>query len=349
MFYAIMRTRKGPDLPMLQRTSLILAICSSLALPGCALILGTNDAAGPQAGGPRVSYVETLRNQASFGAARFLETDPSASPAASLQRPVAVAADDFRVYAADRSPAGRLVVFDRQERTVTFLTGPTPTAVTSFTYLEPAAVAVDGTGAIYVADAHQGMVVVLDRNGALLLTIGRRGELSYPAGLALDAKRGRLFVADKHAGLVRVLTLRGEPLFEIGRSGRKDDLRTPVAVALDKDGSIAVLDSGRRSVHLYGPEGAHLRTFRISAGREEQPARPAGIAVDSAGRISVTDTATNSILVFDREGSLLARWGGMGSRQDEFWSPAGIFIGSRDMVYIADHMNGRIQVYQYEK
>lgn len=342
--------RKGTVRPMIQRTCIILAIFCSFAAQGCAVILGKNDVPAAQADRQvRVEYVETLRNQASFGAGRFLDAEPSASPATSLQRPVAVAADDFRVYVTDRSPAGRLAVFDRNERSVTFSTGPTPTAISTFTFLDPSAVAVDGTGTIYVADSQQGTVVGMDRKGTPLLFIGRRGELSFPSGLAVDAKRGRLIVADKHAGLVRVFTLRGDALFQIGRSGTPGDIRTPVGVALDPDGTIAVLDAGKNTVHLFDPEGGHTRTFPISTGRQGPSVKPSGIAMDSAGRISVTDSVNNSVLIFERDGSFLQRWGGMGNRQDEFWSPAGIFIDARDTVYIADHMNGRVQVYHYAK
>jgi hypothetical protein len=54
-------------------------------------------------------------------------------------------------------------------------------------------------------------------------------------------------------------------------------------------------------------------------------------------------------MIFGRDGSFLQSWGGTGSRREDFWQPAGIFIDSRDLIYIADQMNGRIQVYQYQK
>lgn len=340
---------------MKNRFPATLALCLGLTLSGCALILGGEDAAPPATGTLRIDYVETLRDSASLRGESFRDTKVFGDPAAAalaLHQPVAVAADAFRVYVADRSPA-RLVIFDRGERNATIVSGPSPTlpvpAAGFSSFIDPTAVAIVEGGTVYVADAQLGRVVGLDRTGAMLLLIGHRGELASPAGLAVDLARDRLYVADQSVGRVRVFTLRGHMLFDIGGSGKKNDLKMPVGVAVTRTGMSYVLDARALRVFVYDAEGKPLRSFRLIDERGAKLVKPAGIALDSAGHVYVTDTVSNSVVVYGQDGVFLQRWGSMGSRRDELWSPAGIFIDSRDTIYIADQMNGRVQVYQYGK
>jgi DNA-binding beta-propeller fold protein YncE len=337
---------------MNQRTAAIVTMYLSLALAGCAVILGRDDAAVPAQAARqiRITYVETLRNEASFGAGRYRDTDHASQPSTSLHRPVAVAADPFRVYVADRlAGTGRLAVFDRSEQSLSFISAPTPTALAASPFIDLSAVAVDEAGTIFVADAQQGRVIGLSRTGSLLLSLGQRGEFSSPSALAVDMPMNRIYVADRHTGAVQALTATGALSFEIGRSGKKGDIRVPVALALDRSGSCYILDGRTNRIHIFDRNGAFLRAFKVAADGEGMPVKAAGIAVDSAGHIYVTDSANHAVLVLAPDGAFLQRWGGVGSRRDEFWTPMGIFIDGRDLIYIADHMNGRVQVYQYEK
>lgn len=67
--------------------------------------------------------------------------------------------------------------------------------------LKPAGVAVDGSGAIYVSDANQHIVLVFDEEGVFAAKIGsKRGErpgmFKWPLGMCVCAKTNQLFVAD---------------------------------------------------------------------------------------------------------------------------------------------------------
>lgn len=335
------------------RVSIMTLLSIAVLLSGCTTVLGPEGGNERAAADAQFIYKETLRDQESLRGESLKDiktySDP-AKAAQALQRPTAVAADAFRVYATDRVPDGRLTIFDRSLRTMTTLTAPMVLApAVAAPYREPSAVAVDAAGYVYIADPLQSRVFGLDRDGRLLYTIGLTGDLVFPSALAMDSDRGRLYVADRNSNVVRVYGVRGTLLLTIGGGGTKKDLRMPIGIAVDRSGRCYVLDGAKNRVLIYDGEGKFLSGFPITTGRMGAAVKPAGMAVDSAGRIYVSDTMSNSILIFDGDGAFLQQWGKMGNRQGEFWHPSGIFIDKQDTIFIADQMNGRIQVYERQE
>ena len=317
---------------------------------GCAVIAGPEEASDQGFPGRqlRIEYRETLRNQASLGGESLRETSYGVPAGASLQQPNSVYADQFRVYVTDRLPSPRVVIFDRGERTMTVISGPTPSVIPAVQFVDPSGVAVDEVNNIYVADPPQGKVFGLDRKGAPRLVFGATGELSYPAALAVDRRRGRLYIVDKHAHVVRVYAGMGARLFELSDMGKEPALRAPVAIALDRTGNSYTLDTSPSRVIVHGSDGRFLRSFPVKNKAAGGKSRLRGIAVDSRGHIYITDHLNSMILIFGPDGAFLQSWGRLGSAMhDDFRNPAGIFIDEQNKIYIADQMNGRIQVYQY--
>jgi len=316
----------------------------------CAFIAGPDDAAvsGQDDRHIRLNYIETLRNQASLRGEGFRDVIHTAGTATTLQRPNSVFANAFRVYVTDQTQPARVFIFDRGDRTASIL--PVPAPPLDGKLLAPSSVAVDGDNVIYIADAQQGRVFGYDRNGRLLLTFGKTGDLAYPAGLAIDKRRNRILIADSHGHLVKAFTIMGDRLFEIGKEVPADQrFGSPAGITLDQEGRIYVLDGQKKRVYLYDPDGKFLKKISLSQDLPGDSLRPKGIAVDSAGHIYVTDGINNNILIFGSDGSLLKTWGKTGTLSGDFWTPLGIFIDERDTIYIADQTNGRIQVYQFIK
>lgn len=318
-----------------------------LAVGGCAILAGTDDGQGLPAG-PQMRFVETLRNQESLRGEGWREGIISSGPTtSSLQRPSSVYADDFNVYVTDRYmdltvKSARVFVFDRGARTVTILD-----QAQGVNLLNPSGIVVDALGIIYVADAQQGKVFGYDRQGRNLYTIGKKGDLQFPAGLAVDKKRNKLYVADAHAHVVKVFDNMGMFLYDVGTNRGPGELKYPVAVALDRTGTVYVLDGRRKRVAIYDVDGRYLRSFGLTGDAPATPLKPLGIAVDAQGRVLVTDEASSNVLIYDSKGTLLLTWGKTGRLTGDFWLPAGIFIDERDTIYVADQMNGRIQEFQY--
>lgn len=336
-------------------TVVIMAVLCGLLASSCSVILGKEDGAPQQ--GISLSFVETLRNEASLRGESMKPLDLNADRATTLQQPNSVYADAFRVYVADSSPA-RIFVFDRGERTVTILDN-SPPGVDEVKLIAPRGVTVDAAGTLWISDSQQGRVFGYTKNGKSLYIIGKFGELATPKGLAADRQRNRLYVADTGAQQIKVFNLNGERIdeggkafggrkFEIGDSGKpEEDFKFPGAIALDRSGDIYVLDTIRKRVHLYDSDAKFVRVFKLSGEASDIAIKPTGIAVDSNRHLYVTDSISNNILIFDQEGRLMFTWGMTGGLHGEFRSPAGIFIDERDFVYIADQANGRVQVFQY--
>jgi DNA-binding beta-propeller fold protein YncE len=323
-----------------------------LMVTGCAFIAGRDDAPSP-AGGPelRLLFVETLRNEASLRGESLRELANATDPATTLQRPNSVFADAFRVYVTDTYPykptgpgavtSARVFVFDRGERTVRVLDSTKDVRL-----LAPSSIAVDATGVIFVSDSQQGRVFGYDRNGGLLIEIGRAGDFSFPSGLAVDNAGNRLYVADSHARLIKVYTNTGTWLTDMGGSGTTG-FKSLSAITLDRGGNLYVLDGRGLRVSLYGQDGKFLRDFSVTGDAPGLSVRPKGIAVDSSGRVYITDSVNNNVLIFDQGGKLIQTWGRTGRLAGDFWTPAGIYIDDHDYIYIADQTNGRVQVFQY--
>lgn len=339
---------------MKKRHSLVFVFTALVAcLCGCAIIAGQEDS-GEQGVSPalKLNFVETLSNQESLRG-RSLQEIPNAivtsvtSTSNQLLRPGSVYADQFRVYVADTyvtsTGTARIVMFDRGNRTATAVAG----SAGSVKLLAPAGIAVDSVGVIFVSDSQQGRVFGYDRQGNLLIVIGKTGELSRPSGIAIDNARNRLYVADSHAHQVKVFTNIGTHLFDIGSSGKPaEDFKFPAAVALDRAGNVYVLDSLRLRVNVFNPEGAFLKAFSLKSTQPGASIRPKGLAVDSDGHVYVADAVNNNVLVFNNDGTFVLAWGRTGRLFGDFWTPSGIFIDDHDLIYVADQTNGRVQVFQ---
>ncbi len=326
---------------------------SLLMLSGCAVIAGKEESVDLTKQVVTIRFVESLRSEQSLRGEGWMEPQHSTPPATFLQQPNSVFADPFRVYVTDTYMSSsvtspRVIVFDRTERTMKVLAIPAPPAEGKL--IAPAAVAVDSTNLIYVADSQQGMVFGYDLKGALLMVLGRAGDVGKPVALAVDQARGWLYVVDAAGHQVKVFTTLGTLVANLGDPSNPDqDFRFPAAITVDKSGRSYVLDSRGKRVYVYDRDRKFVQRFSLRGGTETNPLKPRGIAVDSGGNVYVTDMLSNNVLIYDREGVHVQTWGRTGSMIGDFWSPTGIFIDGRDQVYIADQMNNRIQVFQLER
>jgi sugar lactone lactonase YvrE len=116
----------------------------------------------------------------------------------------------------------------------------------------PAGIAVDGTGNIYVADLGNSAIRQITPGGVITTIGGGPGQvglIGYPAGLSIDAQ-GNLFIADESGRIIELTAARtlyvlsgtsGISGFADG-SGPAAQFNTPIGTAVDNAGNIYVAD-----------------------------------------------------------------------------------------------------------
>jgi DNA-binding beta-propeller fold protein YncE len=122
----------------------------------------------------------------------------------------------------------------------------------------PTELRLDGAD-LFVVDAMNFRVQVLDRSGAFRYSIGHLGDdnaaMFRPKGIDVDSE-GDLYVVDGLRGAVKVFNRKGELLFYFGQRGTAvAQFQLPSGLFIDRSDRVFVVDSMNRRVqvfHYYG-------------------------------------------------------------------------------------------------
>jgi sugar lactone lactonase YvrE/predicted esterase len=187
----------------------------------------------------------------------------------------------------------------------------------------PGGIAVDGSGALYVADAFNATIrrIALDNTVSTLAgSAGLRGDadgtgsnarFNFPGGLAVD-HAGNLYVADTYNDTLRRIAANGTVSTLAGSAGISGaaDLtgvnalfNQPGGVAVDSAGNVYVADTGNGTVRLITGGGVvttvagtpGIAGARDSAVGDALFNQPRSLAIDGAGNLFVADTGNAAI------------------------------------------------------
>ncbi|MBI3553811.1 MAG: tetratricopeptide repeat protein [Elusimicrobia bacterium] len=260
-----------------------------------------------------------------YDTVRFLEPVRDSS----MKEPVAVAAGVSRIYALD-GDKDTLLVYDLSGRLL-------KTVVDSFHH--PKGVAVGPQGSVFVADAGNDRIAVLDEGGRWLSAFGAKGSepgrLSGPESVAVGAD-GRVYVADTGNNRVQVFTKDGILLFQFGGKGKEPgQFRGPTRIAVDPTDNVYVLDGGNDRIQKFDASARLTKEFH-----------PTGddFAVDSYGFLYVLRAGDGKIEELDAQGHVLGRFGSKGSGVGQFKKPEGLALAPDGRLLVADKGNLRIDV-----
>ncbi|XP_066299570.1 tripartite motif-containing protein 2-like [Branchiostoma lanceolatum] len=133
---------------------------------------------------------------------------------------------------------------------------------------------------------------------------GGKWEISYVPKVKGKHRLEVKVNSQQVAGSPFDMTVQGRniPALTIGRQGSVvGQLGSPVGVAVDKGGNIAVVEQGNKRVQIFNPNTGHsLRSFPVEG------ERPYSIDVDSDGRFLVTSYGVNyGVRCYSKEGELL--------------------------------------------
>ncbi len=164
---------------------------------------------------------------------------------------------------------------------------------------DPAALAVDSRGNVYIADRGSGFVHKFDAEGKPLLSF-QDERLKQPAAIAVDAG-GAIYVVDQRRRSVLIYYPDGTRYREI-RSGA---LFTPLSVAVNAEGEIFVNDLRTGRVGKFTPEGRRVKSWEIGG---PDFLGLAVLACGPEGAVYVAELLNDRLRKFTRDGEPVAAW-----------------------------------------
>jgi sugar lactone lactonase YvrE len=195
---------------------------------------------------------------------------------------------------------------------------------------QPEAIAFDGTGDLYIADASNNVVWMVAANTGNITVVAGTGtagvsgdggpataaELNIPEGVAVD-KAGNLYIADTYNGVIRRVTA-----------------QTGVITTIAGPGVYSTLGDG-------GPATSAYLGY------------PDGMALDSAGNLYIADGSNNRIRMIAATTGIISTVAGGGTTGQlgdggpataaTLSYPEDVKLDSAGNLYISDSVNGRIR------
>ena len=182
---------------------------------------------------------------------------------------------------------------------------------------EPSAVAVNGSGDVYVADPANKVVDKFSGSGVYecQITAKTPGSSTECAGEAT------------------------------GSATPKEGFKEPDGLAVNDSGDVYVAEFGHEAVDEFSPTGTYIRQWTKEAieevtGEPITSWRPEAMAVNGGGDVYVVDGASGHEAVdeFGPTGTYLRQWDGSGTPQGSF-EPRGIAVNPGGDVYVVDQGN----------
>lgn len=197
---------------------------------------------------------------------------------------------------------------------------------------DPASIATDKIGNVYIVDAGSRFVHKFGPSGKPLLSF-QEDSLRHPQSIAVDLG-GAIYVTDPVRKSVFVCLPSGErdryhELHLRTHSGKENVLGVGVA----DDGLIYVLDSNAGKISAFNARFRLALSWQPREEAADSKGHPAAIAIGPDTSVYVADPANNRILRFTRDGRYLSEvrpGGGNGSRLSSEFAVTANYIFAMD-------------------
>ena len=213
----------------------------------------------------------------------------------------------------------------------------------------PARLAVDGAGAVYIADPAAGRITVRAVDGRIVRVLE---EPDAPVSIAVDVA-GNILVGEGRRGRVDVYAPDGRRVRSLGRGDGEVSYPADIGVHT-RSGEIFVADNRAHVVKRYSAAGTLLQTIGGKGTAPGQLDVPSALFIDAQrdellvadqrnGRIQVLRTNGEPVYciaaaVLTRCGGVLMPCGQLRQADQGLWSDA------KGRIYVADGFDGRVLV-----
>ncbi len=269
---------------------------------------------------------------------------PGEGDAPLFVRPLAAAwGADGMIYVSDTGNA-RVCVFDAQGRFLRELGRLKPSVEDpDEALIQPAGIAVDSEGVVYVADLKRSAVMVYDRRGRFDRRIEPRKTRQAWVPTDVAVAEGALYVTD-----TRGLSVfdEDERLSSKLASAAGAPLAYPNGVAVAPRGGLALSDTNSGRVLSLDPSSTVTWVVGPESGGQRVIGLPRGLDVSENGTTLVADAFLFGVARINPDGVYMDRYGQRGSLLGQFEFPNDVDIrGSR--VLVTDKENNRVQVLEW--
>lgn len=221
---------------------------------------------------------------------------------------------------------------------------------------KPIGVAVDrNNGTLFVVDNSAKRVVIYDKDGNYLRSLGGSDYFTRPSGIAVSPDGNKVYVVDtggvdsQNHKMYIFDAYTGEHLKTVGSRGTENgQFNLPLQAAAAPDGTVYVVDGGNFRVQAFHPDGTFKMNFGAIGRRSGQFSRPKGIATDKEGNTYVVDAAFGNFQIFNPQGHLLLWVGDRGYKglPGEYMLPSGIAVDEDGRVYMVDQYFKKVDVFR---
>jgi len=203
-------------------------------------------------------------------------------------------------------------------------------------FVEPAGVAVNSKGHIYVFHRGKHPLMEFDPSGKFIRSIA--DDLFVTAHMVRIDVGDNIWTTDIGSHVVLKFSPEGRVLLALGRMRLPGDdvlhFNQPTDVAFDRDGNIFVTDGyGNSRVLKFDRYGNPLLGWGMKGSGPGQFDTPHTIAIDG-DLVYVGDRENARIQIFDTSGRFLREW--------RLGHPFGLFITPDHFIYMGDAIAGRI-------
>lgn len=281
----------------------------------------------------RIQFLTSISSSIDITGQRssFMRYVMGEDPGKPIHKPYGIEIYKEKIYICDTMLPG-LEIIDLQKHTFEYFTPK------GFGQLKkPLNCAIDKKGRLYIADVARKQVILFDKKGTYVSTIGDKA-LSKPTDVLIY--QNKIWICDLSAHQVKVFDDSSHQLlFSFPEDVSKNSPRylfSPTNINVYKQ-KIYVTDTGDARIKVFDTNGTWLKSIGSYGKRPGQFVRPKGLALNNEGHLFAVDAAFENVQIFNNQDRLLMFFGKT-KGPGQMWLPAGITIDYGNLDYFQKYV-----------